>query len=273
MSFNLVDYNGKTAVVVGAATGMGGATGQLLGKLGARVIAIDIADLSYPVSESIKLDLRDRQAIDRAVADLPEKIDAVFCCAGVADGVPGIMLINFIGQRYLVDQMLETGRLQRGASVSAISSVGGMAWMQNTAQLFEFLDCRDWDSAADWVASHEGTDSYAFSKQAWNGYVSREALNYLKRGMRINAILPGPTDTPLARANADLWLGFGAEYREEAGVDPLSAEQMGNTLLFLGSEAASGINGVILLVDYGHVNCSMTDGWDDPWLGALMAQS
>jgi len=122
MSFNLVDYNGKTALVVGAATGMGGATGQLLGKLGARVIAIDIADVSYPVSEAIKLDLRDRPAIDRAVAGLPEKIDAVFCCAGMADGVPGI-------------------------------------------------------------------------------------------------------------------------------------------------------NGVILLVDYGHVNCSMTDGWDDPWLGALMTQS
>ena len=272
MSFNLIDYNNKTAVVVGAATGMGGATGLLLGKLGARVIAIDVADIDYPVSESVKLDLRDRDAIDTAVAGLPERIDAVFCCAGVADGVPGIMLINFTGQRYLVDRLLQSGRLGRGSSVSVISSVGGMPWMQNMPQVFEFLNCRDWDSAADWIANNEGTDSYSFSKQAWNGYVSREALNYLKKGMRINAILPGPTDTPLARANADLWLGFGAEYRAEAGVEALSPEQMANTLAFLGSQAASGINGVILLVDYGHVNCSITDGWDDPWLGAMMQQ-
>ena len=55
--------------------------------------------------------------------------------------------------------------------------------------------------------------------------------------MRINAILPGPTDTPLARANADLWLGFGAEYRAEAGVEALSPDQMANTLAFLGSQA------------------------------------
>lgn len=273
MNSTLVDYQGKTALVVGAATGMGGATGKLLGVLGARVIAMDIADIDYPVIETIKLDLRDRDAIDSAIASLPDHIDAVFCCAGVADGVPGIMLINFTGQRYLVDRLLQTERLSRGSTVSAISSVAGMAWMQNMSQVFEFLDCRDWDGAADWVDTHENCDNYAFSKQAWNGYISREALNYLKKGMRINAILPGPTNTPLAQANADLWFGFGAEYRAEAGVEALSPEQMANTLAFLGSGAASGINGVILLVDYGHVNCSLTDGWDDPWLGALMERS
>ena len=58
-----------------------------------------------------------------------------------------------------------------------------------------------------------------WSKQAISAYVAREAFGLLKRGIRINAILPGPTDTPLAQANEDMWLGFGADYREEAGIE------------------------------------------------------
>ena len=53
-----------------------------------------------------------------------------------------------------------------------------------------------------------------WSKQAICAYVAREAMPLLKQGIRINAICPGPTDTPLAQANKDMWLGFGADYRE-----------------------------------------------------------
>ncbi|MFA7555019.1 MAG: SDR family oxidoreductase [Spongiibacteraceae bacterium] len=271
ISNNILGYEGKNIAIIGGATGMGAAAAKIVSDLGANIYIMDVAEVNYPVAGSIKLDLRNASAIATAVAALPERIDTVFCCAGVADGVQGIMLINFIGQRYLLDQLLATGKLGRGGAVVGISSVAGLPWMENQQQVFEFLDCRDWDSAASWVNEHEGTDSYGFSKQAWNGYVARESLNYLKQGVRINAILPGPTDTPLARANADTWLGFGSDFRAAAGVEAHTPEQMGNALAFLGSAMSYGINGQTLLVDHGHVIASMTGAWDDPVMNQLKA--
>ena len=57
-----------------------------------------------------------------------------------------------------------------------------------------------WRAAADaWVTAHESANNYGFSKQAINTYVARQSYPLIARGIRINAICPGPTDTPLAR--------------------------------------------------------------------------
>ena len=120
------------------------------------------------------------------------------------------------------------------------------------------------------IEAHEGTDNYSFSKQAINAYVGREAFPLLKQGIRINAILPGPTDTPLARANADVWLTFASDYREATGAETLTPDQMGNVLAFLCSDAASGINGVTLLVDSGHVSSAVTESFPAPFVKMMM---
>ena len=110
------------------------------------------------------------------------------------------------------------------------------------------------------VKAHEADNfgHYGTSKQAINAYVATHAFPFLAKGIRINAICPGPTDTPLARANADLWLSFAQDYREATGTATHTPEQMGNVMAFLNSDAAAGVNGVTLLVDYGHVNSSNT---------------
>lgn len=267
---DLLNFHGKTVLVVGGATGMGAAAAKAVSGIGAEVVVMDVADVQYATKQSIKLDLRDPMAIDEAVKELPARIDAVFCCAGVADGSPCIMLVNFIGQRYLLDKLIDKNILQRGGAITAISSVAGLPWEGNIAAVRDFLDNKDWGSSAAWIAANEGTDSYSFSKQAWNAYVSRESLNYIKRGIRINAILPGPTDTPLARANADFWLGFGSDYRQAAGVEPHTPEHMGHALVFLCSDMAAGINGVILPVDYGHVSASKSGSWSEPAINMLL---
>lgn len=74
----------------------------------------------------------------------------------------------------------------------------------------------------------------------------------LKRGIRINATCPGPTDTPLAQANAASWLGFGADFRAETGIEAATAQEQAYPLVFLCSDAAKAINGVTLVSDAGY---------------------
>mgnify|MGYP001814247845 FL=1 len=264
MSGPLVDYSGKRVVVIGGATGMGAASARTAADLGASTIVLDVADIGDPCDQSIRVDLGDRSSVDAALDAIEGPVDAVFACAGVADGTPNLMLINFTAQRHMVETMVEQGTLGRGGSIAFISSVAGLGFMEELETVQDFLASPDWDAAAAWIAAHEGTDNYGFSKQAINAYVAAQAYPLMAKGVRINAILPGPTDTPLAQANADLWLTFGADYREATGAPTLVPQQMANTMLFLCSDAASGISGVTLLVDQGHVNASLVDSFDAP---------
>jgi len=265
-------YDGKRVLVVGGATGMGAASARIAAELGAEVVVMDVADVAF-ADQKIQVDLRDRQSTDSALDQLRAPVHAVFSCAGVADGTAGIMKINFIAQRHLIDRLVERGLLGRGGAIAMISSVAGMMWQKNLATVLEFLEARDWDSAVAWIEGHPGTDNYTFSKQAINTYVAHEALPLLKRGIRINAVLPGPTETPLARANADLWLTFGADYREAAGVPVLAAEQVGNAMAFLCAPAASGICGTTLLVDWGQVGAGISGAFESPIIKILAGVS
>lgn len=266
---SIYGYEGKTVLVIGAATGMGAATAKQAKSLGAKVIAMDIADINYEVDLAIPLNLGEQASIDLAISKIPDNVDVIFACAGVADGTPNLMLINFTGQRHLISSLLESDRINTGGAVVMISSVGGLPWLANLANVKDFLATPDWDSAVAWIEANPDADSYTFSKQAMSGYVAQQALPMLKRGIRINAIQPGPTDTPLARANADIWLGFGQDYRDSAGVSHLQPEDMADVLIFLGSKAATGVNGINMLVDQGQVGAGLTDMLPAPHIKAM----
>ena len=268
MSFR---YDDKRVLVVGGATGMGAAAAQGVAALGAETLVMDVAAIDYPCTQQLKVDLRDRSSVDAALAQIDGRIDAVFSCAGIAGG-PGTMLINFISQRYIVDALLAKGSLGRGSAVVMISSAAGMGWESNLETLIDFLGHTDWDAAAAWVDAHEGSDNYVMAKQSLCAYVAREAYPLLKQGVRLNAVLPGPTDTPLARANADIWLAFGEGYRQELGLDPLTPKQIGDSLIFLCSEAASGINGVNLVLDFGHASAAVGGTFEAPEILGLLGK-
>jgi NAD(P)-dependent dehydrogenase (short-subunit alcohol dehydrogenase family) len=252
-------YDGKRALVVGGATGMGAAAAKTAAALGAEVIVMDYAPVAAELGRGIQVDLRDQASIDTATEQVGGPVDALFSAAGVADG-PDLMRINFIGHRHLIERMLNDGQLRRGSAICFISSVGGIGWENDLPRLQEFLATPDFDAADAWVKAHEpeGIIHYGFSKQAINAYVAMQAFPFLAKGVRINAICPGPTDTPLARANADLWLTFAQDYRDATGAQVHTPEQMANVMAFLNSDAAAGVNGVTLLVDYGHVMASST---------------
>lgn len=262
-------YDGKRVLVVGGATGMGAAAAGTVAGLGAELAVMDVVDVEYAAAQVITVDLSDRSSVDAAVDQVTGPIDAVFSCAGVADGTPGLIQINFIAHRHMLERLLADGKLASRSSASFISSVAGIGWEHSLERVLDFLAAADWDAASEWISQHEGTDSYAFSKQAINAYVAHEAFRFLQRGVRLNCILPGPTDTPLAQQNPELWLTFGQQYRDELGHGPMSAEQMGNTLAFLGSEAASGIAGTTILVDLGQVSSATSGSYPDPLVDFL----
>lgn len=255
--FDAYSYNGKRAVVVGGATGMGAAVAEVVKDGGAEVVVMDRADISIDGVKAIQLDLSDKASIDAAVAECGGPIDALFSCAGVADGTPGIERINFIGHRYMIDRLLEQDLLPRGSAIGMISSAAGLGWETNLDLLLEFLDITDFDAASAWTLEHDRA-TYMWSKQAINAYVAREGMKLLERGIRINAILPGPTNTPLARANADTWLGFGADYREIVGIEASTPLEQAYPLVYLCSDAAIGVAGITMITDAGFVGAGIT---------------
>jgi NAD(P)-dependent dehydrogenase (short-subunit alcohol dehydrogenase family) len=258
--FDAYRYDGKRALVVGGATGMGAAAAELLQSAGADVVVMDFAEVKLPGATAIHVNLAERDSIDAALDQVDGPVDALFSCAGVADGTPGIEKINFIGHRHIIDRLLAEDRLPRGSAIGFISSAAGLGWEANLPRIKEYLATPDFDSAVAWIAANGGAD-YMSTKQAMCAYVGLEALPLMKRGIRINAICPGPTDTPLAQANKEMWLGFGADYRGEVGVEAATPLEQAYPLVFLCSAAASSINGITMITDGGYFAAGITEAF------------
>jgi NAD(P)-dependent dehydrogenase (short-subunit alcohol dehydrogenase family) len=258
--FDAFRYDGKRVLVVGGATGMGAATADLAQDAGAEVVVMDRAEIKQPEVKAIPVNLADAASIESAVDECGGPVHAVFACAGVADGTPGIEKINFIGHRHLINRLLATGRMPPGSAIGFISSAAGLGWETNLPQLKEYLDVGDFDAASQWAQEH-GRADYMWSKQTICAYVARQAMPFLKQGIRINAICPGPTDTPLAQANKELWLGFGSDYRDEVGIEPSAPIEQAYPLVFLCSDAAAGITGITLITDAGYMSSGVTEAF------------
>src|SRR5690242_19994769 len=233
--FDAFRFDGKRALVVGGATGMGAATAELVQDGGAEVVVMDYAEVKLAGAKAIHVNLGDKASIDASIDEIGGPVHALFSCAGVADGTPGIEKINFIGHRHLINQLLARDWLPHGSAIGFISSAAGLGWEASLDLLKEYLDIEDFDAASQWAQDHLKAD-YFWSKQAVCAYVAREAMAFLKRGIRINAICPGPTNTPLAQANAEMWLGFGADYREEVGIEAATPLEQAYPLVFLCSD-------------------------------------
>jgi NAD(P)-dependent dehydrogenase (short-subunit alcohol dehydrogenase family) len=264
MGAELFRFDGKRVLVVGGATGMGAAAARLAAELGGEVTVLDIAEVSFPCEQSVKVDLSQRVSVDEALGQIGGTYNAVFSCAGVADGTPNLMQINFIAQRHILEALAARGGIASGSSVAMISSIGGAAWQNHIPEALDFLSHDTWEGMERWVADHEGSDNYSFSKMVMNTYVACQAMSYAKQGMRINAVMPGGTDTPLARKHADTWLPFQSDFREATGHVHLTPEQMGNTVAFLCMDAASGINGTTVIVDDGYVPSMIVGTFESP---------
>ncbi len=260
--FDLFRYDGKRVVVVGAATGMGNAAARLLVDAGAEVVAMDFAPMDIA---GMRHDHRQprRQGIDRGRRRRVRR--------------PRRRVVLLRGRRrrhtrHREDQLPRSPPHDQpdarrrddraGSAIGFISSAAGAGWARddNMEILGEYLAIEDMDEASQW-ARDNGKADYFQSKMAVCLYVASNAYPLLKMGVRINAIMPGPTDTPLAQANKETWLGFGTDYRQETGVDASTPEDQAYPLVFLCSDAAKAITGITLTSDQGYFSSGITNSF------------
>lgn len=253
-------FDGKRALVVGGATGMGAAAVTILKDLGAEVVVMDYADVTAPGVKAIKVDLRDKANTDTAIDQAGGPFDVLLSCAGVADGTPGIDQVNFISHRHMIERMMSEGTIRKGGAIAMISSAAGLGWDgPDYDEVMAYINLPDWEAMSKYFEAHPERSGYGWSKRAMCAYAASKAFEFGKKGVRINAIMPGPTDTPLARANADVWLAFAADYRAELGIPASSPEQQAYPLVFLCSDAADHVSGQNIVIDAGYVSAGFTN--------------
>jgi NAD(P)-dependent dehydrogenase (short-subunit alcohol dehydrogenase family) len=200
---DVLGYGGKRAVVAGAATGMGAATVGILLDLGAEVTTLDFKPVTAPVKMTLDVDLRDRASIDAAVAAVDGPVDALFSCAGLP-GPPfsnvDVMVVNFVGARHLVESLVP--KMPEGSAIATIASTAGMGWQLELGTWMELVTSNGFDAGKAWCEAHPDaiggmTGGYTASKQVMNAWVCWRAASLIGRGIRLNVLNPGPTETPM----------------------------------------------------------------------------
>jgi len=250
---DFLSYKNKRVIVSGCYSGMGEATAQWLVELGAEVHGLDFKDSTLKLASFSRMDLRDKASIDAAVAKIGGKVDALFNCAGLPQTAPVMdtMKVNFIGLRHLTERVLPL--MSSGSAIANIASTAALGWSRRVPEVMDFIKSEGFEAAIKWCDDHAETVSqaYSFSKEAVVVWTMMTSATLIKRGIRHNCTIPGPTQTPLMsefeKAGKDVI---------EAATQPINRratpKEQAGPLLFLNSNVvASYVNGVVLPVDGG----------------------
>jgi len=249
---NPLDFSGKVALVTGAASGMGLATAQAFAEAGAAVVLADFREDAVKISAqklagsgrraiAVRCDVSDDSQVAAMVGyTVAEfgRLDAAFNNAGVMariaptadstreewDRVIGINLRGVWScMKYELRQMQHqgSGAIVNNASVGALTG-------------------------------NPGIGSYIASKHGVVGLTRTAALEYIKHGIRVNAVNPGLIDTQIAR---DVVSGDEQAYNDIAKHVPIgragTPEEIASVVLWLCSPGASYVVGHAVTVDGG----------------------
>ena len=255
-------YEGKRVVVSGGGgAGMGAAAVEGLVELGAEVHVLDLTDAPVPVASHQVVDLREPDAVAAAVDKIGGQIDSQFNCAGLP-GPPfpdlDTMLVNFAAPRHLTS--LVVPHMTNGGSICSISSTAGSGYLLNLEKWMPLVDTPDFASAKAWCEAHPDdiVGAYGQSKESLIIWTMKAAMDLNAKGIRLNCISPGPTDTPMMPAFEDM---AGAQvidlFAQGLGRRSTPAEQ-GWPMIFLNCDGASYISGENVNTDGGTVSAITT---------------
>lgn len=234
-------FEGKTVLVTGATSGMGRAAARRFAEEGANVVALDldqggmdetVGAIGPGHAMYVVCDTTDEDAVASAIDAAVQRfggIDVLINNAGVA--VQGdvestdlatfrkVMAVNVEGY-FIVAKHTMPHLRQSGGSVVMTSSVSGLGG--------------DWNMLA-----------YDVSKGAVSNMVRAMALDAGRNGVRVNAIAPSATETPLAE-------GTTAAFMDRLAIRRYGKpEDMAAAMAFLASDDAAYITGAVLPVDGG----------------------
>lgn len=255
-------YQGKVCVVTGAASGMGKSTAAMLSDLGAKVYALDWAEVQgITVEKYIHTDLSQKGSIDEAFKAIPAHIDSYFGIAGVSGAKTDFMTttkIDFISNKYICEDILPD-RMTSGGSIAFITSTAGNGWEKegNKKIYLSAVQAASWDGAVEaleqTILPHlPGALGYPFSKMAMNYYTIQLQAFYASKGIRVNSVLPGSTETGLKGEFAAMAGGEESLLAHTGYASRLAtSDEMAAPIVFLNSSMASYISGERLVVDYG----------------------
>ena len=244
------EFKGKVAIVTGAASGIGAATAEALAREGAHVVGLDLN-----ADENQSKSLSDQGGSITYLSGDITSLNSWTNAMEVAKQKGGIdFLINIAGYSVLEDNAvtLEEADWQRLIDINLKG-----AWLGIKTAIPEMLEKGQGAivnmSSAVTLFGVPNHAAYSMAKGGINALTRQVAMEYAGSGIRVNAVCPGPVNTPMVATNTP-------EAMEQIlAAVPLSRiaepEEVAQAILFLASKAAGSITGVILPIDGGmHVS-------------------
>jgi NAD(P)-dependent dehydrogenase (short-subunit alcohol dehydrogenase family) len=243
---------GKTIIVTGVSSGIGQETARQIKAAGARVIGLDRNTPSIDLDVFHQVDFTDDAALEAVINVLKsENADGLANIAGVPPTAPKevVLAVNLVALKKLTLGVVDS--LKDGASIVNLASLAGLGWEGEVAKI-KASDSLTFEDIPAFCAAQDITDSssYFFTKQALVAWTLENRWTWRARGIRMNAISPGPVDTPIL---GDFIETLGARAEEDMRImdRPGTPADIAPLVTFLMSDGSVWLRGVNIACDGG----------------------